>query len=151
MTKHVFIVTFDSDLPSDRLARDIASRLLREDQSDQTVTGRNVFRTIQPGDTISVEVVHAPNATAEPTGKTIARVWVKDYDSTEPDEPDSLIQAARKIERLKSLIPAARERASRVGPMHTLWDYIMDAEAVLKGARTLGDGDIDKLIEALKP
>lgn len=40
--------------------------------------------------------------------------------------------------RLQSAIDGARRSASKVGPLHSLWDLIMDAEAHQKGEQTLG-------------
>jgi hypothetical protein len=40
---------------------------------------------------------------------------------------------------LQAALKSARERASRVGPMHALWDTIFDAEAFLVHRPLLGE------------
>jgi len=55
---------------------------------------------------------------------------------------------------LQAAITSARSRASKVGPMHSLWDVISDAEALLAGKPTMLDwgtrqAAVDKLIGAL--
>lgn len=40
--------------------------------------------------------------------------------------------------RLQAAIDKARGQARQVGPLHALWDYILDAEAHQKGEQTLG-------------
>lgn len=39
--------------------------------------------------------------------------------------------------RLTELVNEMREIASRVGPMHSYWDVILDAEAQLRGEMTI--------------
>lgn len=41
------------------------------------------------------------------------------------------------LQTIKRLLPAARALAAKVGPMHTLWDFIQDGEAVLAGREPL--------------
>ncbi len=43
-------------------------------------------------------------------------------------------------ERLQELIIVGRKVATPVGSMHSLWDVIFDAEALLKGKETLLKG-----------
>lgn len=40
---------------------------------------------------------------------------------------------------LQEAIQVARRRAAQVGPLHSLWDAIADAEALLAGKPTLAD------------
>lgn len=53
-------------------------------------------------------------------------------------------------EELAKAISAARITAQRVGPMHSAWDDIFDAEAILAGKNTLNVwGSRDAAITAL--
>lgn len=38
-------------------------------------------------------------------------------------------------QKLREVLPQWRERASKVGPQHALWDCIMEAERILAGAQ----------------
>ncbi|MBY0559840.1 hypothetical protein [Hyphomicrobium sp.] len=40
-------------------------------------------------------------------------------------------------EELRTATKCARAKASAVGPMHALWDVILDAEAILAGKQSL--------------
>jgi hypothetical protein len=42
-------------------------------------------------------------------------------------------------EELRTAIERARKKASAVGPQHALWDVILDAEAILRGQRSVID------------
>lgn len=51
--------------------------------------------------------------------------------------------------RIIDLLPAARRRASRIGPQHSLWEVISDAEALMSGRPTLLQGTQDEVANAL--
>jgi hypothetical protein len=50
-------------------------------------------------------------------------------------------QLDRDLQEIERLLPLARDRASKAGSMHALWDFIIDGEAVIAARQTLIAGD----------
>lgn len=50
---------------------------------------------------------------------------------------------------LQERVEQWRQRAAHVGPQHSLWDVIADAEALLAGRPTLMQGSKEEVYQAL--
>jgi hypothetical protein len=52
-------------------------------------------------------------------------------------------------EEMRRLLPIARGAAAKIGPMHSMWEVIFDAEALIQGKNAIVD-DPEYLITQLR-